>query len=215
VRSTVAASANELRRSTLDVLLLHRWQDRHHGSGAAWRTLCELRREGLIGALGASVQSVDEARTALDDPDVRHLQVPVNILDWRWRNEAFLRARAARPDVAVHARSALLQGVLTMPPERWPELAREPAAALSDMLQGLVRKYERWSIADLAFAYVRSLAWVDTVVVGAERADQVIANVELFRRAALTDEQSREIDASLPPVPDTFLNPALWPTTAN
>jgi hypothetical protein len=53
------------------------------------------------------------------------------------------------------------------------------------------------------------------VVVGAERADQVIANVELFRRPALTHQQSREIAASLPLVPDTFLNPALWQTTTN
>jgi spore coat polysaccharide biosynthesis protein SpsF (cytidylyltransferase family)/aryl-alcohol dehydrogenase-like predicted oxidoreductase len=215
VRSTVARSAHELRRTALDVLLLHRWQDRHHGSGAVWRTLSALRGEGAIGALGASVQSVDEALAALDDPDVRHLQLPVNILDWRWRQDGFLRARAARPDVAVHGRSALLQGVLTMSPDRWPAVPGVSAAALSETLQRLVRTYDRSSMTDLAFAYVRSLDWIDTVVVGAERADQVIANVELFRRPALTHQQSREIAASLPLVPDTFLNPALWPTTTN
>jgi aryl-alcohol dehydrogenase-like predicted oxidoreductase len=70
-------------------------------------------------------------------------------------------------------------------------------------------------VADLAFAYVRSLPWVDTVVVGAERVDQVIANVELFRQPPLTVEQTETVANSLPKVPEAFLNPALWPARAN
>jgi spore coat polysaccharide biosynthesis protein SpsF (cytidylyltransferase family)/aryl-alcohol dehydrogenase-like predicted oxidoreductase len=130
VRRTVAKSATEMRRQAVDVLLLHRWPDRAREDGAAWRTLCELRGEGIIGALGASVQTIDEAIAALEDPDVRHVQLPVNVLDWRWRRPEFLQARAARPDVAVHARSALLQGTLLMQPaagcagQRLPPIVR-------------------------------------------------------------------------------------------
>ncbi len=215
VRETVATSATELQRPRLDVLLLHRWHDRKRDGGAAWRALCELRSEGLIGALGASVQTEDEALSALADPDVRHLQLPVNLLDWRWRSADFLKARAARRDVAVHARSALLQGVLVLAPHQWPEVDRLSATAVSGQLETLVSDCGRSSIADLAFAYVRSLPWVDTLVVGAERADQLIANVDLFSRRPLTQEEANEVARSLPRVPEDFLNPALWPSTAN
>jgi spore coat polysaccharide biosynthesis protein SpsF len=213
VKQTVEKSTNELRRSTLDVLLLHRWQDREWECGSAWRALCELRSEGIIGALGASVQNTDEALAALLDPDVRHLQLPVNMLDWRWRLPGFLQARAARSDVAVHARSCLLQGILAMTPESWPAVDGMSATAVSERLDDLARDCGRSSVTDLAFAYVRSLAWVDTLVVGAERADQVISNVELFRRPPLTVDQANKVADSLPKVPETFLNPALWPLT--
>jgi spore coat polysaccharide biosynthesis protein SpsF len=215
VRQTVAKSATELRRSTVDVLLLHRWQDRERECGSVWRALCELRSEGIIGALGASVQTVHEALAALLDPDVRHVQLPVNVLDWRWRFPEFLQARAAREDVAVHARSSLLQGILVMSPDLWPVVDGMSAAAVSERLDNLVRDCGRSSVADLAFAYVRSLAWVDTLVVGAERAHQVIANVELFRRPPLTVDQANKVADSLPTVPEIFLNPALWPSTTS
>jgi spore coat polysaccharide biosynthesis protein SpsF len=195
--------------------LLHRWPDRAREDGAAWRTLCELRGEGIIGALGASVQTIDEAIAALDDPDVRHVQLPVNVLDWRWRRPEFLQARAARPDVAVHARSALLQGTLLMQPAEWPQVDGVAAAAISAQLGALVNDCRRSSVADLALAYVRSLPWVDTVVVGAERVDQVIANVELFRQPPLTVEQAETVANALPQAPEAFLNPASWPARAN
>ena len=210
VRQTVSTSAMELRRPKLDVLLLHRWQDRERESGSLWQALCELRSEGVIGALGASVQNVEEAVAALRDPDVRHVQLPVNVLDWRWRSPEFLQARAARTDVAVHARSSLLQGLLVMSPDRWPVIDRMSAVAVTERLGKLVEDCERSSVADLAFAYVRSLVWVDTLVVGAERPDQVIANVELFRRAPLTDDEASGVADSLPKVPEVLLNPALW-----
>jgi aryl-alcohol dehydrogenase-like predicted oxidoreductase/spore coat polysaccharide biosynthesis protein SpsF (cytidylyltransferase family) len=211
VRQTVRTSATELRCSRVDVLLLHRWQDRERDGGAVWRALCELRAEGFIDALGASVQTVAEALEALVDPDVRHLQLPVNVLDWRWTNPEFLQARAARRDVAVHARSCLLQGILVMNPDEWPVVDGMSATAVSAQLEKLAADCERSSILDLTFAYVRSLAWVDTLVVGAERVDQLIANVDLFRRPPLTEEQANKVTESRPRVPETFLNPALWP----
>ena len=215
VRQTVATSAAELRRPTVDVLLLHRWQDRERDSGSVWRALCELRNEGTIGALGASVQNVDDAVAALLDPDVRHVQLPVNVLDWRWQAPRFLEARAARSDVAVHARSSLLQGLLVTSPDRWPAVDGMSAAVVAERLGNLVKDCERSSVADLAFAYVRSLSWVDTLVVGVETADQVIANVELFRRPPLTEVEANNVVNSLPTVPEAFLNPALWPPQTN
>jgi len=213
VRQNVARSAEALRRPRLDVLMLHRWQDRDRASGSVWRALSELRDAGKIGALGASVQDVAEAMSALADPDVRHLQLPVNLLDWRWRAEAFPRARAARRDLVVHARSALLQGVLALEPARWPAVDGLAPAAVGASLARLASDCDRASVRDLAFAYVRALPWVDTVVVGAERVDQVIANIDLFSRPPLTPEQVAQVGSALPSVPEALLNPALWPAT--
>ena len=58
----------------------------HHRAwgGAVWRRLLELRAEGTIGTLGASVYEPREALELLQDPAIPHLQIPMNVLDWRW-----------------------------------------------------------------------------------------------------------------------------------
>jgi len=57
----------------------------------------------------------------LSDPSVGHIQIPHNLLDWRWRDPAVQKAFKDRPEVNVHARSMLLQGLLVNPAEKWPK----------------------------------------------------------------------------------------------
>ena len=63
--------------------------------GAVWERLIELLEDGTVLALGVSVQSPEEAIAALDDTDVQHLQLPFNLLDWRWRESGVI-PRSAR-----------------------------------------------------------------------------------------------------------------------
>ncbi len=76
-----------------------------HG-GAIWERLIERLEDGSVLSLGVSVQSPVEALAALACPDVVHLQLPFNLLDWRWLAEGFQTCLAARPNVTVHARQA-------------------------------------------------------------------------------------------------------------
>jgi aryl-alcohol dehydrogenase-like predicted oxidoreductase len=85
VDASVAASLDALRRDKLDCLLLHRAAHITAFGGAIWERLIEKLEEGTVLSLGVSVQSPQEALMALAWPDVQHLQLPFNLLDWRWR----------------------------------------------------------------------------------------------------------------------------------
>jgi aryl-alcohol dehydrogenase-like predicted oxidoreductase len=174
--------------------------------------LRELREAGSIAVLGASVYEPREALEALQDPAIEHLQIPMNVLDWRWEAAAFDRAAASRPDVVVHVRSALLQGVLAHPASRWPVVDDFSALECSRRLAGLVDEFGRESVADLCLAYVRSLAWVTSVVVGCETMDQLEENLRLCRTPKLRPEQCEHMRRVLPRAPENFLNPAIWKT---
>ncbi len=76
-----------------------------------------------------SVSSPLEALSALACPDVVHLQLPFNVLDWRWRKAGFKTCLASRPNVTVHARSTYLQGILASNDVRvWPKNRRRLSA---------------------------------------------------------------------------------------
>ncbi len=215
VDTSIEESLAALRRDKLDCLLLHRAEHMTSHDGAVWERLIEHLEEGRILALGVSVQDPDEAHAALACADVRHIQLPFNIFDWRWKAAGVLDRLAARADVTVHARSAFLQGVFaSADPSVWPKVEGVDAATLIRLLAQLASDFGRAGVADLCLAYVRAQTWIDGVVVGLETEDQLEANLRLFVRRPLTAGQCALIDAMTPQLPEDFLNPARWPRSA-
>jgi aryl-alcohol dehydrogenase-like predicted oxidoreductase len=208
--ASVMASLAALRRERLDCLLLHRAMHRTSHGGAIWQRLLEHCSAGRIAELGVSVQSPEEALAVLGDSEVRHIQMPFNFLDWRWREA--MEACRKRPEVTVHVRSVFLQGLLTAgDPAIWPHLAGvEPEQVLA-LVTELVRDLGRDSAADLCLAYARGQGFIDGVVVGVETEVQLDDNLRLAGKPPLSQEDVRRVEERVPRLPEQLLNPALWP----
>jgi spore coat polysaccharide biosynthesis protein SpsF len=199
-----------LRRRKLDAVLLHRADHLRGWGGSAWGRLKEMRDLGAIGALGVSVVNPAEAIDALGDPDVALLQCPVNLLDHRWRQPAFLEAIARRPDVVVHARSALLQGLLTLSADRWPTNVKSDAPHVLQALVELQAEFERTDVVDLALGYVTALPWVWSVVIGCETAAQLRDNLARVARTSLKPGEVARVAARFGALPENLLDPSKW-----
>ena len=212
VNQSVARSRSELRTDFLPVLLLHRWQHRTLWNGAVWHRLLELQSEGIIGRLGVSIYEPEEAMEALDDPKIQYLQLPMNLLDWRWRAAKIDQVISRRTDLVVHARSAFLQGVLLQPSEIWPT-AEYDAKNCVRQLQEISSRFGRAGLADLCLAYLRGLPWITSIVTGCETIEQLDHTVSLFRFPALSKEQCNELQHVLPEAPVALLNPSQWKIT--
>lgn len=213
VSKSVSASADALCRGRLDGLMLHRARHLHAWGGVVWQTLKRLCADHRIRALGVSVQNTDELRLALSFRDVRHIQMPLNVLDWRWRDPALFARFALRPDVTIHVRSALLQGLLASPVSQiWPPIPGLDTMRLLDALTALSETLGRAGLADLCFAYVRGKPFVDGIVVGVDTMAQLDANAALFARPALDADECAFVERFLPRLPEKLLNPAQWPT---
>jgi aryl-alcohol dehydrogenase-like predicted oxidoreductase len=163
-------------------------------------------------SLGVSVQTPQEALAAIASADVQHVQLPFNLLDWRWRESGAIDAIGEREHLTVHARSVFLQGILAADdPSVWPHVAGVNAPDLVSFFGELARRFDRRSTADLCLAYVRGQDWIDGVVVGMETEDQLDMNLRLAARPPLTARDCAEVEASVPRVPAQLLNPAEWP----
>jgi len=212
VDASIAQSLAALRRDRLDCLLLHRAEHMRSFGGAIWDRLIERLEDGSILSLGVSVQSPEEALVALDCADVRHLQLPFNLLDSRWRRTGVIDRIMARTGVTIHARSVFLQGILAAnDASLWPRVDSVDAVALVGMMANLTQEFGRESPADLCLAYARGQNWVDGIVVGLETEDQLDDNLRLFLHRPLVAGECAEIDARIPELPAQLLNPAFWP----
>lgn len=206
--SSVAHSREALGRNRLDCLLLHRAAHRTAFGGAVWQRLKKFQAEGVIGRLGVSVQDPQEAREALSDPAVGHIQLPFNLLDRRWDDVLC----GIRPDVTVHVRSVFLQGLLAAnEASLWPKIDGIDAPAIVAQIAHLARALDRDSPADLCLAFVRGHRALHGIVIGLETIAQLDCNLALFARPPLTQEEMAMVRSRLPHLPEQLLNPALWP----
>lgn len=212
VDASIAQSCAALRKDSLDCLLLHRAAHLTAFDGAIWQRLVEFIHTGVIRRLGISVQTPAEAAAALECPAVQHIQMPFNLLDWRWREAGIVAVLRARRDVVVHARSVFLQGLLAADdPGVWPAIAGVDPAKVIAEIADLARDMERDGAADLCLAYARGQDFIGGVVIGLETEAQLDRNLRLALTRPLSAGECRLVEDCMPRVPEQLLNPALWP----
>jgi aryl-alcohol dehydrogenase-like predicted oxidoreductase len=212
VDDSIARSLAALQRDHLDCVLLHRAAHLSAFGGAVWKRLEHHLAKGTLSKLGVSVQSPHEALVALRYPNVRHVQIPFNVLDWRWQEADVIAEFCSRPSITIHARSVFLQGVLAADdPSIWPRVENVDAPALIAWLRACAERLGRQNVPDLCLAYVRGQDWIDGVVVGMETEKQLDTNLSLMARGPLARTDCAALEASRPRVPERLLDPARWP----
>lgn len=201
-----------LRSDRLDCVLLHRAAQLDAWDGAVFAEMERWQAEGRIGTLGVSVQSPEELRAALARDTVGHVQLPCNILDYRWDSMAD-DIRAARRDrgLVVHVRSALFQGLLGCDePDLWRRAHVADAGAVTDWLAAEAARLGRESAVALGLAWARGLDWADGVVVGCDGLDQLHDTVRLFNQSALSQDEIVALASDRPFLELQSLDPAKW-----
>ena len=182
-------------------------------AGKVFEWLRKLQAEGLIGRFGASVESMDEARTCLAQNDLAALQIIFNIFRQKPIDELFPVAK--EKGVALIVRLPLASGLLagkytkgtTFPPadhrnynrngekfnvgETFAGLPFEKAVALTDAIKPILgigheaKTSAGVSMADVAMRWILDHDAVTTVIPGATRPAQAQANARASDLAPL------------------------------
>ena len=210
VRDSVLNSCRNLNMSTIDTVMLHQATQMNRRS--ILEELLSLKKANVIKNIGVSVQSVSELYPALADNDVSIIQMPFNLLDYRW-DEAINDLMAARIErgVQIHARSALFQGLMCS-----NDSVKWEAAGVSngnDIVNWLDQKYVqngKESVADLCIGFVNSQEWIDSVVVGVTSVADLFSNLKSIAAPHLKTEALNDLKNSRPLINRRSLNPTNW-----
>lgn len=179
-----AGSCRRLRRSAIDVYLLHNPTVEDLAAGEGLATLRSLQDRRLVDLVGVSVGSRMDAVAAID-AGIDVLEVPFNVI----RNWArFVLPAAKERGVAVIAREPFERGLLTGrygPDATFPAgdhrngKGRDWLLAAQPHVERLkhVAAQRGSSAAEVALAYPLAYPEVSTVIAGARSVEQLEANI--------------------------------------
>lgn len=196
IRAATEASLKRLNLEALDLTQLHCIPRTVLQQGDVFESLRSLQTEGKIRHFGASVESMDEALLCLEQEGLASLQIIFNI--FRQKPIVTLFERAKAKNVALIIRlplaSGLLSGKMTVNTtfaaedhrnynrdgaafnvgETFAGLPYELGVALADDLKPIVPG--DMTMAQMAQRWILDHDAVTTVITGASRSDQVVAN---------------------------------------
>lgn len=203
----VEKSLGKLKTDFLDGLLFH---DANYVFRAdAIDALIKIRFPGYINQVGISVYTPEEAIKALEY-DIDIIQVPYNILDRRLDNAGFFK-QAMDCGITVYARSALLQGLLTMAPDKIPVNMRNALPYIQAYNETC--KELQLTPLECAIMYASSHPYIDYMVLGIDNAKQ-LEEVGLAHAKKMDAATYEYLYHRFSDIPDRVIMPNLWPMGA-
>jgi aryl-alcohol dehydrogenase-like predicted oxidoreductase len=209
IRAYIEKSLQSLGLPCIDLMQLHVWDDAWANDERWQRALDDARREGLIRAIGISINRWEPANAllALRTGLVDAVQVIYNIFDQNPEDELFPECRGR--DIAVIARVPFDEGTLTgtlTTGSRWPDGDWRQGYFNPENLVASVERAERlrpllpagMPMPELALRFVLTHDAVATVIPGMRKPAHVDANV------AVSDGRR------LPPLLLAELRPHRW-----
>ncbi|MEO6136556.1 MAG: aldo/keto reductase [Ginsengibacter sp.] len=167
----------------------------------------DLKNDGLIETAGISVFYPQEAASIIKEDFLQAVQLPINIMDTRLCDNGNLN-ELKQYNKLVFARSIFLQGLFFMNPDDLKGNLVDAKPFLLKLKE--IAQQANLSVAELAFAYVRDLNGISSLIFGATEKSQVKENVELLKIKKLDPAFIRQIQVQFSKIPAHILIPSFW-----
>lgn len=205
IQANLNQSMAELNVDFLDGLMMHSAADLFRPG--VIDCLNQLIADGKIGEFGISAYHPEDVDRALEAPGLATVQIPFNLFDRRMEKSGTI-ARCKAAGVTVFARSLFLQGLFFLDPETLPEHLVEAAEPLRQ-LHALAHKMSR-TVTEVALVAVRDTPGVSSMVVGAERAEQIREILALSAAPPLSEDMRETVFHIGAHLPERIYHPGLW-----
>ena len=188
----------------LDCYLLH--SARYVFEDAAIDALVQLKKDGIVGEIGASVYEVDEALHGAVHLKMDMLQLPYSIFDQRMLHGGVFDL-AKEHGCVLHARSAFLQGLILTHEHEVPPFLHKARPILNDFDK--ICEKTGLSLVQLALGYVKQQSAISHLVFGVDNLVQLKENIELFNQD-IEPDIINEVSSKFKNIDADIIVPNLW-----
>ncbi len=208
LEKNILKTLDNLQQKTIFGLLLHdsqllyRWSQKHSS------LVQQLVEDKKIDYFGVSIYSNEDFNLAITNDNIQIIQIPFNLFDQRAVTQRWLE-RAKEANKLIFIRSIFLQGLFFMKREALKGnliKAKPYLEKLRELEQRL-----NLSTAELAMAYVESVAKESILLFGCDSLAQAKENILNYEQLAILKKESLdEIRELFSTIPEEITNPTLW-----
>ena len=209
VKKKIFKTLKDLKRNSIDILLIHNFEDVYLNKGKLLSVLHNLKKRGIIKIIGVSVYSPKEASYCIKQKEVNFLQIPFNILDQRWKNKDFLINLKKRKDVIIQVRSIFLKGLILNNYKFWPSSIKK-SKEIVEKIEKLVIQLKRKNKIDLCLSYINSFKWINFITVGVDDVVQLKEIVKFRYAKKMFLSEKKTIYNHFKQLNDRVLIPTRW-----
>lgn len=214
IRRECEASLRRLNVDAIDLYQVH-WPHPKHDIEEGWRTMAELKEEGLVRHIGVSNFNVEQMQRAHAIAPVESLQPPYSML--RRAIETDILPFCLEQNIGVIVYSPMLSGMLSgamtreralnLPPDDWRRNNKEfqePRLSYNLELVELLKKTGKkhgLSAGEVAVAWTLRHPAVTAAIVGGRSAEQVEGTIGAVEMT-FAQEEAREIETFIAAMPE-------------
>ncbi len=206
IHSSLKKSLKELNRDKLDVLKIHNSSIELLKIEKLNEIFKPFVEDGIIGELGASIYTEEEALIALELGWIRIVQVPYNLLDQRMSSKVFHLARSS--GVKLITRSAFLKGTLTPRVNSLPYQMRLLKSHVLSIQKTC--KCSLQQLPEIALRFCISDPCVDYVLIGPTKRSELETALKSAEFGALDSDMLQVLYQQSLDEP-RLIDPRLWP----
>lgn len=205
VLEEIQSSLQRLKVKQLAGYLLHRATDiKRQG---IMDGLTEAKKQGLTEKIGVSIYEPEEALLAASDERIDCIQIPYNVLDKRLDQAGFFKL-AKSNHKEIYARSALLQGLLLMEPQKANQRVNGSGKFIQEFQ--LIAKQYLFTPVEAAFLYCVTHPDIDYVVFGVDTIEQLTANINIYNKFDGFETCFNDLSRHFKHIPKKIILPNLW-----
>lgn len=197
----------DLNLDKIPIYLIHHAPDLYFKNGIIIQCLDQLKEEGLIKHIGISVYNPNEVEASINFKEIDVIQIPINIFDQRLITTGLLE-KLGKNGYIIFARSIYLKGLFFIQPQNLPNYLKKAEEHLIK-LRNISKEYNI-EIDKLAFLFVKDLPEITSLVIGAEKIEQVTKNIELLKEKPLSNEIRQKILDEFSDLSEDIINPSYW-----
>jgi uncharacterized protein len=205
IENEIVKSLDRLNIDKLEGYLLHKFSD--YKCESIKETLFSLKENKIVNNIGVSIYHPEEAIKIAEEGLVDLIQIPYNVFDRRLDKKDFFKL-TGKKNIKVFARSVYLQGLLLMDVEEIPENLYEVKEAILEFNR--ICSIYKISAKELALLYCYLNNDISSIVIGIERNEQLIENINILKKVSDFKDYVKKIRNMEFNLSDKILNPYLW-----
>jgi aryl-alcohol dehydrogenase-like predicted oxidoreductase len=203
----VAQSLSNLGRDVIDGLMLHDADDLVSAPKDMLKHFFSLAESDHVRKVGISAYTLDQAEQAIEQFEIKLIQIPSNLFDRAFVEAGFFE-RCASAGIKVFVRSIYLQGLFFLP-QGHPRISTiNGAKPALDALRAFCTRVG-CSVQELCYADASRFSHAH-ILMGAELPEQVLDNIKHAQLSTRSEVLLRLWDSERPEVTEELINPRLW-----